>query len=67
LSYAFLDANNKQRRARGARLGTDFEKETILNELENRARQTRTRPVEPVKRREPEVTGLVQAVKQPEP
>ncbi|MGL9862172.1 hypothetical protein IGJ67_003076 [Enterococcus sp. MSG4989] len=67
LSYAFLDANNKQRRARGTRLGTDFEKETIFSELENRARQARPRPVEPVKRREPEATGLVQAVKRREP
>lgn len=67
LSYAFLDANNKQRRARGARLGTDFEKETIFSELENRARHTRPRPVEPVKQREPETTGLVQDTQQTEP
>lgn len=36
LSYAFLDANNTQRRVRAARLGTDFDKETIIHELENR-------------------------------
>lgn len=40
-SYAFLDANNKQRRARGKRLGTDYDKEAIDNEL---ARRTRERP-----------------------
>lgn len=39
LSYSFLDANKKQKRARGVRLGTDYEKETIKNELENRTRQ----------------------------
>lgn len=38
-----------------------------MNELENRARQTQPRPIEPVKQREPATTGLVQAVKQPEP
>ena len=30
-SYAFLDANNKQRRARETRLGSDFGRETILH------------------------------------
>lgn len=39
VSYAFLDANKKRRRARGKRLGTDYEKETILNELERRTRE----------------------------
>ncbi|MCT2883011.1 relaxase/mobilization nuclease domain-containing protein, partial [Lentilactobacillus buchneri] len=39
VSYAFLDANNKQRRARGKRLGTDYDKETILHELERRTRE----------------------------
>lgn len=39
VSYAFLDANKKQRRTRGKRLGTDYEKETILNELERRTRE----------------------------
>lgn len=39
VSYDFLDANKKQRRARGKRLGTDYEKETILNELERRTRE----------------------------
>lgn len=67
LSYEFLDVNNKQRRARGTRLGTDFEKETILNELENRARQQQPRPVEPVKQREPATTRLVQDTQQTEP
>jgi hypothetical protein len=38
VSYAFLDANNKQRRARGQRLGTDYEKEAILHELARRTR-----------------------------
>lgn len=41
LSYDFLDVNNKQRRARGVRLGTDYKKEIIKNELENRARLKR--------------------------
>lgn len=45
-SYAFLDANNKQRRARETRLGSDFGRETILHELENRARQNEFRAVE---------------------
>lgn len=67
LSYAFLDANNKQRRARGARLGKDFEKETIFSELENRARQPQPRPSEPVKQREPATTGLMQDTQQTEP
>ncbi|EPD25119.1 relaxase/mobilization nuclease domain-containing protein [Lactiplantibacillus plantarum] len=35
-SYEFLDANKKHRRARGKTLGADYEKETILNELELR-------------------------------
>lgn len=38
VSYAFLDANNKQRRARGQRLGADYEKEAILHELARRTR-----------------------------
>src|SRR5699024_12003033 len=33
ISYAFLDANQKQRRARGVRLGTDYDKEALLDEL----------------------------------
>ena len=33
VSYAFLDAQNKQRRARGPRLGTSYEKEAITHEL----------------------------------
>lgn len=35
-SYEFLDAQKKHRRARGKTLGTDYEKETILDELELR-------------------------------
>ena len=38
VSYAFLDANHKQRRARGKRLGADYDKEAILSELERRTR-----------------------------
>ncbi|MCT4393511.1 relaxase/mobilization nuclease domain-containing protein [Lacticaseibacillus paracasei] len=38
VSYAFLDANHKQRRARGQRLGADYEKEAILHELARRTR-----------------------------
>ncbi|WP_049152336.1 relaxase/mobilization nuclease domain-containing protein [Lacticaseibacillus rhamnosus] len=38
VSYAFLDANNKKRRARGKRLGTDYDKEAIDNELARRTR-----------------------------
>ena len=38
VSYAFLDANNKQRQARGQRLGADYEKEAILHELARRTR-----------------------------
>lgn len=39
VSYAFLDANNKQRRARGTTLGHDYEKEVITHELEQRSQQ----------------------------
>lgn len=39
VSYAFLDANNKQRRAKGKRLGTDYDKEAIDNELARRTRE----------------------------
>lgn len=35
-SYEFLDAEKKHRRARGKTLGSDYEKETILDELELR-------------------------------
>lgn len=35
-SYEFLDAKKKHRRARGKTLGADYEKETILDELELR-------------------------------
>lgn len=35
-SYEFLDVKKKHRRARGKTLGTDYEKETILDELELR-------------------------------
>ena len=72
-SYAFLDANNKQRRARETRLGSDFGRETILHELENRARQNEFRAVEqgepaitPLERdtqqRESEIVSLEQAI-----
>ena len=36
VSYAFLDANNKQRRARGIILGHDYEKEVLEHQLEQR-------------------------------
>ena len=39
ISYAFLDANHKQRRARGKRLGADYDKEAIDNELARRTRE----------------------------
>ena len=45
ISYAFLDANQKQRRARGVRLGTDYDKEALLHELARRAQQTRKQTV----------------------
>lgn len=54
-SYAFLDTNNKQRRARETRLGSDFGRETIIHELENRTRQNKFRAVE---QREPAITPL---------
>lgn len=41
-SYEFLDAEKKHRRARGKTLGADYEKETILNELERQNRQPAT-------------------------
>lgn len=63
-SYSFLDANNKQRRARETRLGSDFGKETILRELENRTRQNEFRSVE---QREPAITHIEQNTQQREP
>ncbi|QCZ54588.1 mobilization protein (plasmid) [Levilactobacillus brevis] len=39
LSFEFLDAENKHRRARGKTLGEDYEKEQIFNELERRDKQ----------------------------
>lgn len=39
LSFEFLDAENKHRRARGKSLGTDYEKEQIFHELERRSQQ----------------------------
>jgi len=39
LSFEFLDAENKHRRARGKTLGADYEKEQIFNELERRDQQ----------------------------
>lgn len=39
LSFEFLDAKNKHRRARGKTLGADYEKEQIFNELERRDKQ----------------------------
>ena len=62
-SYAFLDANNKQRRARETRLGSDFGRETILHELENRARQNEFSAVE---QREPAITPLERDTQQRE-
>ena len=62
-SYAFLDANNKQRRARETRLGSNFGRETILHELENRARQNEFRAVE---QREPAITPLERDTQQRE-
>lgn len=72
-SYAFLDANNKQRRARETRLGSDFGRETILHELENRTRQNefsafeqREPAITPIERdtqqRESEIVSLEQAI-----
>ena len=60
-SYAFLDANNKQRRARETRLGSNFGRETILHELENRARQNEFRAVE---QREPTINRFIDTLKQ---
>jgi len=62
-SYAFLDANNKQRRARETRLGSDFGRETILHELENRTRQKEFNAVE---QREPAITPLERDTQQRE-
>lgn len=47
ISYMFLDANNKQRRARGKRLGTDYDKEAITHELESRIGKQKTYGREP--------------------
>lgn len=62
-SYAFLDANNKQRRAREKRLGSDFGRETILHELENRTRQNEFSAFE---QREPAITPLERDTQQRE-
>ena len=62
-SYAFLDANNKQRRARETRLGSDFGRETILHELENRTRQNEFSAFE---QREPAITQLERDTQQRE-
>ncbi len=62
-SYAFLDANNKQRRARETRLGSDFGRETILHELENRTRQNEFSAFE---QREPAITPLERDTQQRE-
>lgn len=62
-SYAFLDANNKQRRARETRLGSDFGRETIIHELENRTRQNAFRAVE---QRKPAITPLERNTQQRE-
>ena len=62
-SYAFLDANNKQRRARETRLGSDFGRETILHELENRTRQNEFSAFE---HREPTITPLERDTQQRE-
>ena len=62
-SYAFLDANNKQRRARETRLGSDFGRETILHELENRTRQNEFSAFE---QREPTITPLERDTQQRE-
>ena len=47
ISYMFLDVNNKQRRARGKRLGTDYDKEVITHELESRIGKQKTYGREP--------------------
>ena len=62
-SYAFLDANNKQRRSRETRLGSDFGRETILHELENRTRQNEFSAFE---QREPAITPLERDTQQRE-
>lgn len=57
ISYFFLDANSKQRRARGKRLGADYDKEAIDNELESRSRK------QTIEGREPEFTFDLQQSK----
>ena len=47
ISYMFLDVNSKQRRARGKRLGADYDKEAIDDELESRSRKQATYGREP--------------------
>ncbi|TPR15878.1 MULTISPECIES: relaxase/mobilization nuclease domain-containing protein [Apilactobacillus] len=42
-SYSFLDANNKQHTSRGNKLGHDYEKETIHDELVGQANKLRQR------------------------
>ena len=58
VSYAFLDTNNKQRRARGKRLGTDYDKEALEHEL---ARRTREQEQQLAKQDETRLTELTRA------
>lgn len=62
VSYAFLDANNKQRRARGKTLGKDYEKEAIEHELEDRVRQRTEQKL--AERDESRVTDVVREAEQ---
>lgn len=39
ITYVLTDTDGKEHRVRANKLGTDYEKETIVNELENRTRQ----------------------------
>jgi hypothetical protein len=60
VSYFFLDANSKQRRARGKRLGADYDKEGINNELEIRSRKQATQAREPIFERTIERTNEIE-------
>ena len=70
-SYEFLDAQKKHRRARGKTLGADYEKETILNELERQNRQPATQlsrlaePNRQIKQRERDAESRKQSIEQP--
>lgn len=50
VTYAFKDDTGTERKVRASKLGTDYEKETIVNELERRNRPTESNGLETTSR-----------------